>query len=197
MLRRRAARDRRERQRDARLGAGATARPAHPPAQVCLPGLRDGRAGAGAGAADRQGAGDARRCWPRCWSASTATTRRSTGSRRSSPARASSSTARRWRMGRRRLLVAEAAARAAGGACVRLGKLFADDTPVPVLDPGRGRTKTGRLWVYARETGRGADPSRRPPSTSTAPDRKAERPAAHLAGSAACCRSTAMPGSSG
>jgi glyoxylase-like metal-dependent hydrolase (beta-lactamase superfamily II) len=29
--------------------------------------------------------------------------------------------------------------------------LFADDTPVPVLDPGRGRTKMGRLWVYARE----------------------------------------------
>ena len=29
--------------------------------------------------------------------------------------------------------------------------LFADDTPVPVLDPGRGRTKTGRLWVYARD----------------------------------------------
>lgn len=27
------------------------------------------------------------------------------------------------------------------------GHLFADDTPVPVLDPGRGRTKTGRLWV--------------------------------------------------
>jgi transposase len=24
-------------------------------------------------------------------------------------------------------------------------KLFADDTPIPVLDPGRGRTKTGRL----------------------------------------------------
>jgi len=30
-------------------------------------------------------------------------------------------------------------------------KLFADDTPIPVLDPGRGRTKTGRLWVYARD----------------------------------------------
>ncbi|MEN8377119.1 MAG: IS66 family transposase, partial [Gemmatimonadota bacterium] len=30
-------------------------------------------------------------------------------------------------------------------------KLFADDTPLPVLDPGRGRTKTGRLWVYARD----------------------------------------------
>ena len=30
-------------------------------------------------------------------------------------------------------------------------KLFADDTPIPVLDPGRGRTRTGRLWVYARD----------------------------------------------
>jgi transposase len=30
-------------------------------------------------------------------------------------------------------------------------KIFADDTPVPVLDPGRGRTKTGRLWSYARD----------------------------------------------
>ena len=29
--------------------------------------------------------------------------------------------------------------------------LFADDTPIPVLDPGRGRTKTGRLRVYARD----------------------------------------------
>jgi transposase len=28
-------------------------------------------------------------------------------------------------------------------------KLFADDTTLPMLDPGRGRTKTGRLWCYA------------------------------------------------
>ena len=28
-------------------------------------------------------------------------------------------------------------------------KLFADDTALPVLDPGRGRTRTGRLWCYA------------------------------------------------
>jgi hypothetical protein len=27
-------------------------------------------------------------------------------------------------------------------------KIFADDTPILVLDPGRGRTKTGRLWAY-------------------------------------------------
>ena len=30
-------------------------------------------------------------------------------------------------------------------------KIFADDTPVPVLDPGRGHTKTGRPWAYARD----------------------------------------------
>jgi hypothetical protein len=27
-------------------------------------------------------------------------------------------------------------------------KLFADETTAPVLDPGRGRTKTGQLWAY-------------------------------------------------
>jgi len=30
-------------------------------------------------------------------------------------------------------------------------KLFADETVAPVLDPGRGRTKTGQLWAYARD----------------------------------------------
>ena len=59
-------------------------------------------------------------------------------------------------------------------------KLFADDTPLPVLDPGRGRTKTGRLWVYARDDRPWAGPD--PPSAVYfySPDRKAERPAAHL-----------------
>jgi transposase len=59
-------------------------------------------------------------------------------------------------------------------------KLFADETTMPVLDPGRGRTKTGQLWAYAaddRPWG-GADP----PGVVYlyAPDRKAERPIAHL-----------------
>jgi len=60
-------------------------------------------------------------------------------------------------------------------------QLFADDTPVPVLDPGRGRTKTGRLWVYAREQRPWGGPE--PPAAVSlfAPDRKAERPVAHLA----------------
>jgi transposase len=59
-------------------------------------------------------------------------------------------------------------------------KLFADDTTIPVLDPGRGRTKTGRLWVYVRDDRPwvGADPPAAVYFYS--PDRKAERPAAHL-----------------
>jgi transposase len=35
------------------------------------------------------------------------------------------------------------------GTALSAAKLFADDTTLPVLDPGRGRTKTGRLWCYA------------------------------------------------
>ena len=61
-------------------------------------------------------------------------------------------------------------------------KLFADETTAPVLDPGRGRTKTGQLWAYARDDRPwgGTDP----PGVAYvyAPDRTAERPAAHLAG---------------
>src|ERR1700681_708309 len=61
-------------------------------------------------------------------------------------------------------------------------KLFADQTTAPVLDPGRGRTKTGQLFAYARDDRpwSGADP----PIVAYvyAPDRKAARPIAHLAG---------------
>jgi transposase len=61
-------------------------------------------------------------------------------------------------------------------------KLFADETTAPVLDPGRGRTKTGQLWAYARDDRPwgGTDP----PGVAYvyASDRKAERPIAHLAG---------------
>ena len=51
-----------------------------------------------------------------------------------------------------------------------------------MLDPGRGRTKTGQLWAYVRDDRPwgGADP----PAVAYvyAADRKAERPMAHLAG---------------
>jgi len=61
-------------------------------------------------------------------------------------------------------------------------KIFADDTPIPVLDPGRGRTKTGRLWVYTRDDRPWSGPD--PPAAVYfySPDRKAERPASHLEG---------------
>jgi hypothetical protein len=61
-------------------------------------------------------------------------------------------------------------------------KLFAHETTAPVLDPGRGRTKTGQLWAYARDDRPwgGTDP----PGVAylCAPDRTAARPIAHLAG---------------
>ena len=61
-------------------------------------------------------------------------------------------------------------------------KLFADETTAPVLDPGRGRTKTGQLWAYARDDRPWGGPA--PPVVAYvyAPDRKAERPSAHLQG---------------
>jgi len=59
-------------------------------------------------------------------------------------------------------------------------KLHADDTPMPVLAPGSGKTRTGRLWTYVRDD--------RPAAEQTAPtvwfaystDRKGEHPRQHL-----------------
>lgn len=55
-------------------------------------------------------------------------------------------------------------------------KLHADDTPVPVLDPGRGRTKTGRLWTYVRDDRPAGNDA--PPAVlfRYSPDRRGERP---------------------
>ena len=61
-------------------------------------------------------------------------------------------------------------------------KLFADETRCPVLDPGRGRTKTGYLWTIARDDRPwgGTDP----PAVAYlyAPGRGAEHAERHLAG---------------
>lgn len=59
-------------------------------------------------------------------------------------------------------------------------KLHADDTPMPVLAPGNGKTKTGRLWTYVRDD--------RPAGEKVAPavwfayseDRRGEHPRQHL-----------------
>ncbi len=61
-------------------------------------------------------------------------------------------------------------------------KVFADDTTLPVLDPGRGRTKTGRLWCYAVDDHPWGG-SGHPTATHVhSDDRKNERPAGHLDG---------------
>jgi transposase len=65
---------------------------------------------------------------------------------------------------------------------LRAEKIHADDTPIPVLAPGNGKTRTGRLWTYVRDD--------RPAGCSTAPavwftyseDRKGEHPRRHLKG---------------
>ena len=120
-------------------------------------------------------------CWPTCWSANTAITRRSIASPRSSPGTASRSTVRPWQTGSAALAGGWSRCRRAWPRmCSDRSKLFADDTPIPVLDPGRGRTKTGRLWVYTRDDRPWGGPD--PPAAVYfySPDRKAERPASHL-----------------
>jgi transposase len=59
-------------------------------------------------------------------------------------------------------------------------KIHGDDTPVPVLDPGRGKTKTGRIWTYVRDDRPSG--SHDPPAVwyRYSPDRKGIRPQTHL-----------------
>ena len=61
-------------------------------------------------------------------------------------------------------------------------RVHADDTTVPVLDPGRGTTKTGRLWCYVRDDRPFGGTA--PPAVlyRYSPDRKGEHPRTHLAG---------------
>lgn len=59
-------------------------------------------------------------------------------------------------------------------------KLHADDTPVPVLAPGTGKTKTGRLWTYVRDNRPAGDTSPAAVWFAYSPDRKGEHPQRHL-----------------
>jgi transposase len=60
-------------------------------------------------------------------------------------------------------------------------RLHGDDTPVPVLYPGRGTTKQGRLWTYVRDDQQAGSVD--PPAVFFCyrPDPKGEGPRAHLA----------------
>jgi hypothetical protein len=61
-------------------------------------------------------------------------------------------------------------------------KVVADDTTLPVLDPGRGRTKTGRLWCYAVDNRPWSGPGHPAAAYAYSEDRKGEHPATHLKG---------------
>jgi transposase len=61
-------------------------------------------------------------------------------------------------------------------------KVFADDTTLPVLDPGRGRTKTGRLWCYAVDNRPWCGPGHPAAAYVYSEDRRGEHPRTHLRG---------------
>jgi transposase len=59
-------------------------------------------------------------------------------------------------------------------------KVHADDTPVPVLAPGNGKTKTGRLWTYVRDDRASAEKTAPAVWFAYSPDRRGEHPREHL-----------------
>lgn len=61
-------------------------------------------------------------------------------------------------------------------------RVFADDTTLPVLDPGEGRTKTGRLWCYAVDNRPWNGPGHPAAAYVYSENRKAEHPTEHLKG---------------
>ena len=60
-------------------------------------------------------------------------------------------------------------------------KIHGDDTPVPVLQPGRKSTKLGRLWGYLRDDRPAGNDAAPAVWFSYTPDRKGKWPAEHLA----------------
>lgn len=73
-------------------------------------------------------------------------------------------------------------------------KIHTDDIPVPVLAPGTGKTKTGRIWIYARDNRKWKDGD--PPAAVYyySPDRKAEHPRRHLQNYAGFLQADGFPG---
>ena len=63
---------------------------------------------------------------------------------------------------------------------IAASKLHADDTPVPVLAPGNGKTKTGRLWTYVRDDRPSGSVDAPPVWFAYSPDREGEHPREHL-----------------
>ena len=67
------------------------------------------------------------------------------------------------------------------GTVLSSDKVFADETTLPVLEPGRGKTKTGRLWCYAVDDRPWAGATHPAAAYVYSEDRRGEHPIAHLA----------------
>src|SRR5260370_25319583 len=73
-------------------------------------------------------------------------------------------------------------------------KIHGDDTPVSVLAPGTGKTKTGRLWAYVRDDRPFAGTA--PPAVlyGYSPNRKGEHPRRHLQDFRVTCQADGYAG---
>lgn len=74
------------------------------------------------------------------------------------------------------------------------GKVRADDTPVNVLQPGSGKTRTGRLWVYVRDDRNAGSTMPAAVWFSYSSDRKGIHPQQHLAGYSGILQADAYAG---
>lgn len=74
------------------------------------------------------------------------------------------------------------------------GKVHAEDTPLPVLAPGNGRTKTGRLWVYVRDDRPSGSDEAPAVWFAYTPDRRGEHSQRHLAHFAGVLQADAFAG---
>lgn len=74
------------------------------------------------------------------------------------------------------------------------GKIHTDDTPMPVLSPGNGQTKTGRLWVYVRDDRHSGSVA--PPAVwfAYSPNRQGQHPQSHLANFSGVLQADAFAG---
>ncbi len=62
------------------------------------------------------------------------------------------------------------------------GNVHADDIPVPVQEPGSGKTRTARLWAYVRDDHNAGSQMPQAVWFAYSPDRKGIHPLNHLAG---------------
>lgn len=74
------------------------------------------------------------------------------------------------------------------------GKVHSDDTPMPVLAPGNGKTKMGRLWVYVRDDRNSGSHAAPAVWFAYSATRQGLHPQTHLAGFAGVLQADAYGG---